>query len=132
MLAVVKEPHIELALGGAPSAVKSLVNFIRTRYTVDIIKTSIAFEESENGSDESVNIFETDYWKNVTPGSLLQGYRLKHNLTQKQLSELCGIHHVVLSAYETGKRKLSKRAAAKIARALNEPEDIFFKAIVNS
>ena len=125
MLAVVKEPHIELSLGGVPSAVEALVDFIRTRYTVEVIESSNA---AENGHDASVDILTSDYWKGVTPGSLLQGYRLKHDLTQKQLSQLCGIHHVVLCAYETGKRKLSKRAAAKIAKALKEPEDIFFRA----
>ncbi len=127
MLAVVKEPHIELALGGVPSAVESLITFLRTRYAVEVLETSDAIENDESDGDAPVNIVETDYWKGVTPGNLLQGYRLKHELTQKQLSQLCGIHHVVLSAYETGKRKLSKRAAAKIAKALKEPEDIFFR-----
>ena len=130
MLAVVKEPHIELALSGSTQAIKGLLDFIQTRYPLSVLDTFGATDKREEADDEeSVDIFETDYWRGVTPGNLLQGYRLKHELTQKQLSEKCGIHHVVLSAYETGKRKLSPRAAARIANALGEPQDCFFRVV---
>ena len=82
-----------------------------------------------NGDDESVNVFETDFWKETTPGMLLAGYRLKHEMTQEQLAEKSGIHHVVISAYENGKRKLSRKAAVKLAKALNEDPESFFKNI---
>jgi len=82
-----------------------------------------------NGDDESVNVFETDFWKETTPGMLLAGYRLKHEMTQEQLAEKSGINHVVISAYENGKRKLSRKATVKLAKALDEDPESFFKNV---
>ena len=78
---------------------------------------------------EYVDVFKTDYWKNVKPGDLLAGTRLKHELTQEQLAEKSGIHQVVISAYETGRRKLSRRAAIKLAKAMGEEPDSFFRNV---
>ncbi|MBR5078079.1 MAG: hypothetical protein IKX30_04995 [Victivallales bacterium] len=41
----------------------------------------------QRSDDESINVFETDFWKETTPGMLLAGYRLKHEMTQEQLAE---------------------------------------------
>ena len=41
----------------------------------------------------------------------LAGMRLIHRLTQKKLAELSGIHKVAISDYETGHRKLTKKAS---------------------
>ncbi|MBR5078078.1 MAG: helix-turn-helix transcriptional regulator [Victivallales bacterium] len=39
------------------------------------------------------------------------------------------MHHVVISAYENGKRKLTRKAAVKLAKALDEDPESFFKNI---
>ena len=120
MLAVVKEPHIELSLSGASSEkIRDFLKLIRSQYTVIILTDQEADDE-----EEYVDVFKTDYWKNVTPGDLL-----KHELTQEQLAEKSGIHQVVISAYETGRRKLSRRAAVKLAAAMGEDPDSFFRNI---
>ncbi|MCR5381052.1 MAG: helix-turn-helix transcriptional regulator [Lentisphaeria bacterium] len=125
MLAVVKEPHIELSLSGASSEkLAEFLNLIRSRYTVIILT-----DQEDDDDEEYVDVFKTDYWKNVTPGDLLAGTRLKHELTQEQLAEKSGIHQVVISAYETGRRKLSRRAAIKLAKAMGEEPDSFFRNV---
>ena len=122
MLAVVKEPHIELSIGGATEKISELLEFIRTRYTVRVLTTII-----RDDGGEAEDIRETAYWQeNATPGRILAGYRHKHELTQEQLAEKSGIHHVVISAYENGKRRITRRAAAKLAKALGEDADTFY------
>lgn len=125
MLAVVKEPHIELSLSGASSEkIRDFLKLIRSQYTVIILT-----DQEADDDEEYVDVFKTDYWKNVKPGDLLAGTRLKHELTQEQLAEKSGIHQVVISAYETGRRKLSRRAAVKLAAAMGEEPDSFFRNI---
>ena len=125
MLAVVKEPHIELSLGGKAEKISEVLSFLRKRYTVIVLVSP----QEDTDDDESVNVFETDFWKKTTPGMLLAGYRLKHEMTQEQLAEKSGIHHAVISAYENGKRKLSRKAAIKLAKALDEDPENFFKNV---
>ena len=104
-------------------AVKELLEYLRNRYPVAIL--------SEAGDDEgAVNAFETPFWKKTTPGNLLQGFRLKHGMSQEQLAEKTGIGQTVLSAYETGRRPLSRRAAVRIGAALGEDPEKFFPNIV--
>ena len=120
MLAVVKTPRIELSLSGAEDSVAELLDFIRSRYPVTVLN-----DEPDSDAD-SVDAFKTRFWKETTPGDLLLGYRLKHELSQEQLAEKTGICQTVISAYETGRRKLSRKAALKIAAALDEsPEKLF-------
>ena len=118
MLAVVREPRIEISLSGADMAVKEILAYLRNRYPVAIL--------SEADDDEAVNAFETPFWKKTTPGNLLQGFRLKHGMSQEQLAEKSGIGQTVLSAYETGRRPLSRRAAVRIGAALGEDPEKFF------
>lgn len=120
MLAVVKTPRIELSLSGAENAIAELLEFLRSRYPVAVLN-----DEADSG-EESTDAFGTEFWKETTPGDLLQGFRLKHNLSQEQLAEKSGIGQTVLSAYETGKRRLSRRAAMKIGAALGEKPEKFF------
>ncbi len=96
------------------------MEFLRSRYSVAVLN------EAETSEEESVDAFDTEFWKETTPGDLLQGFRLKHNLSQKQLAEMTGIGQTVLSAYETGRRSLSRRAAMKIGAALGEDPEKFF------
>ena len=69
MLAVVKEPHIELSLSGASSEkIRDFLKLIRSQYTVIILT-----DQEADDDEEYVDVFKTDYWKNVTPGDLLAG-----------------------------------------------------------
>ena len=120
MLAVVKEPRIEISISGASGHVKDFLDFIRAHYQVSVLSDNLSSDE------ESVNAFETDFWKQTTPGDLLQGFRLKHGFSQKALAEKSGIPQTVISACENGKRKLTRRTAVKLANALNEKPEKFF------
>jgi len=122
MLAVVKEPHIELFLGGKPEEVNEFLSFVRKRYSVEVLNPM----DDSDDDDVAVDITTTDWWKeNATPGHFLAGHRLHHELTQKQLSEKCGISSTSISAYENGKRKITRRVAIRIANALGEDPDKF-------
>ncbi len=81
MLAVVKEPHIEISLSGKMGEVAELISFLQSRYPVEILTDTI-----DDSDDELVNIKDTDFWKETTSGDLLMGYRLKHEMTQEVLS----------------------------------------------
>ena len=123
MLALVKTPRIELSLSGAEDAVSEILNFLRSRYPVAVLNPA--------DDDSSVNAFETPFWKKTVSGDLIQGYRLKHGLSQQELAEKTGIKQSVISAYETGRRPLSRRAALRIGNALNEEPDKFFPESAN-
>lgn len=123
MLAVVKKPRIELCLNGADRDVAALMDVIRSKYDIIIVPSDTMAEDD----DCPVDILETDYWKTVTPGSLLAGTRLKHGLTQKRLATLAGMSHATISAYETGKQPLSRRSAVRLAQAMDEDPDSFFE-----
>ncbi|MDR0868835.1 MAG: helix-turn-helix domain-containing protein [Planctomycetota bacterium] len=117
--------HIEIALSGAATDLAELLTFLRQKFQVEILtreapKNRGAKTTPALADDELINLRDTAFWQATTPGKLLAGYRLKHNLTQKQLSAKCGIGQTILSAYETGKRPLTPKAAIKIGRALNE------------
>ena len=123
MLAVVKEPRIELSLGGSRANIAEFLGYIRNRYTVRVLLTSVVAADDNQEED----IRDTAFWKeNATPGRILAGYRHKHELTQEQLAEKSGIHHVVISAYENGKRTITQKAAARLAKALGEDADTFY------
>lgn len=128
MLAVVKEPHIEMCLNGSEEAVKALMSVIRRSYEVSIV---VENEHVDDG-EEYVNIRDTEFWRErMTPGTVLQGYRLKHDLTQQQLAQKSGISYATISAYEHDKRAISRRAAMRIARALGEAEETFYDRLMN-
>lgn len=124
MLAVVKEPRIEISLSGANQEVAELLNLIKKHYTVVVLNDNIesSLPETVNvcSDEESVNVFETTFWKDTTLGDLLQGYRLKHQLSQAQLAKMTGMTQATISGYENGKRTLSRKAAMKIFDALGE------------
>ena len=116
MLAVVKTPHTEISIHGDGSA--RILEYLKQQFQIEVLAAD----------DETlVNIRDSEYWKTeVTPGTLLTGFRLKHGLTQNELAEKSGVSQVMISDYETGKRKLSQKAALKFAAALNEAPEKFF------
>ena len=129
MLAVVKEPHIELSINGAANDVDALMEFIRNRYEVTVLVDN-AESPITDDDEELVNVFETDFWKEcVTSGSLLRGCRLKHGMTQRQLAKVSGISYATISEYEHDRRKITPLAARRLAVALSEDADTFFKRL---
>jgi DNA-binding XRE family transcriptional regulator len=126
MSEAVKMPHINLAYDHCDSVViGELVNFLKSKFKKITIVVKSTQEEDDD--EELVDAFESDFWKSATVGNLLAGYRLKHKLTQKQLAARAGMSHATISAYETGKKPLSRRSAIKLADALGEETDCFLK-----
>ena len=123
MLAIVKQPRIEISLFGSSKAVREILKFLRSRYSISVLS-----ENTEQPASTSENALENTFrGLNITPGDLLQGFRLKHGLSQAQLAKMTGIGQTVISAYETGRRPLTRRAAVRIGAALGEdPEKILF------
>lgn len=132
MLEAVKVPHINLSYENCDDKVIGrLVNALKVQFkdiTITINSTPTEAEAAAD-DDEMVNAFESDFWKSATVGDLLAGYRLKHELTQKQLANLAGMSHATISAYETGKKPLSRRSAIKLATAMGEDSDCFLKNV---
>jgi ribosome-binding protein aMBF1 (putative translation factor) len=111
MLAVVKKPRIELSISGKDSTI--LIDWIRKKFDLTIVS---------NENDESVNIEDTDFYKEMNSnriGNLLEASRLKAGLTQKQLAEKTGITQNMISDYEHGRRKLTKEMSARLAKTLH-------------
>ena len=118
MLAVVKKPHTEISMHG--DGATEILAYLKQQFTVEVLS-----REAED--DPPIEIRKSEYWKTmVTPGSLLMGFRLKHELTQQELAERSGISQVMISDYETGKRKLTMKAACKFAKAIDETSEKFF------
>ena len=123
MLAIVKQPRIEISLFGSSKAVREILKFLRSHYSISVLS-----ENTEQPAPTSENALENTFWGlNITPGDLLRGFRLKHGLSQAQLAKKTGIGQSVLSAYENGRRPITRRAAVRIGTALGEdPEKILF------
>ena len=51
-------------------------------------------------------------------GTNVRNYRKKQNLTQEELSELCGLHRTYISDIECFKRSIALENVEKIANAL--------------
>ena len=117
MLAFVKEPHIRLSMDGPTAALPPFIDFLRTQYTVEV---------EEEDDDKPVDIFQTDFWKQTTSGDLLAGGRWLCGLTQAQLAEKSGINATTISAYEHNRRRLTMKAAIRLAKAMGvKPETLF-------
>jgi len=112
MLAVVKKPHIEIAING--EGAKEAINWLKRKFKLVVV-------EDSSVSEESVSIEKTDFWKEMQEnrvGNLLHASRLKAGLSQKQLAEAVGIKQNMISDYEKGKRRLTKRMASRVAKIL--------------
>ena len=129
MLAVVKEPHIELSINGAARDVDALMDIIRSKYEVTVFVENTE-PAADDDDEEYVDIKDTEFWKeNVTSGRLLQGYRLKHDMTQRQLAKASGISYATISEYEHDRRKITPLAARRLAVALGEDPDTFHRRL---
>ena len=110
MLAVVKKPHIELALNGESPA--ALLAWIRRRFEVVVLSPR---------RGDSLPIEDTDFWREMNrnrAGNLLAGARLKAEMTQTELAEKMGVRQNMVSEYERGKRPLTRSMAKRFGEVL--------------
>jgi len=110
MLAVVKKPHIEIALSGENPI--ELLNWIRRKFEVSILTPR---------REKSVPVEETEFWRDMNKnraGNLLAGARLKAEMTQAELAEKAGIRQNMVSEYENGKRALTPAMAKRFSGVL--------------
>jgi DNA-binding XRE family transcriptional regulator len=121
MLALVKTPRTktptELSISG-PLTDAILADLRGGGYQVE-------FPFDQDGDEKSVDIRDTQWYQDMkkNPGNLLAGYRLREELTQKQLAEKSGIAQPVISAYERGKRIITRKAAVALGKVLNLAPD---------
>lgn len=111
MLAVVKKPHIEMALSGDNPV--ELLEWIRRKFEVHVLSPH---------REASVPIEDTEFWQDMSQnraGHLLAGARLKMEMTQSELAEKVGIRQNMVSEYESGKRVLTKTMAKRFSEALD-------------
>ena len=130
MLEAVKMPLIRLSYANCDDVVIGrLVNSLKSEFQrLTIIVTPESKPAEKEGGLSPGR--DAEWWgKLSTPGKLLWGIRLKHELTQKELSRLSGISHATISAYEHDKRPLSWLAASRLANAMGEDPASFFDHI---
>jgi ribosome-binding protein aMBF1 (putative translation factor) len=111
MLAVVKKPHIEISIHGENS--EELIAWISKKYEISILSVD---------RSDTVSIEETDFYKEMQSnriGNLLEGARLKANMTQAELAEKLNVRQNMISDYERGKRRVSRSMAERLADALD-------------
>jgi DNA-binding XRE family transcriptional regulator len=111
MLVHVKTRHIKIDIeGDIPS---NLLTLLKKEYGKKV--------HVEKNDDEYVNVFETDWFKNIksemTPGNNMRIYRKNRGLTQEKLGELLGgIPKQHVSNMENGTRPISKNSAKLLAK----------------
>lgn len=62
-------------------------------------------------------------------GLILDGYMTAHDIPQRMLADLIGVHVSTIAGWRRGYKKVSKTSAEKIAKALNMDEGIIREAI---
>jgi ribosome-binding protein aMBF1 (putative translation factor) len=113
MLAVVKKPHTEIALHGAGTA--QILEILRKNFKVEVLDLDTSGIDDDN---EAVELKSTKWWRK-NRHRVLAGARHKIDMTQKELAEKTGIRQSVISEYERGKRRITLKAATKLAKVLN-------------
>ena len=113
MLALVKTPRTETELCIHGESME-IITCLRRFFKVEIIGTE--------KPDQLIDANSSEYDR-ANRFRLLPGYRIKAGMTQKQLAEKSGIRQNLISDYETGRRRLTPAAAAKLAPALNISPD---------
>ncbi|MDM8566833.1 helix-turn-helix transcriptional regulator [Candidatus Halobeggiatoa sp. HSG11] len=123
MLAVVKKPHTDTMLfeikGDIPNQV---LDYIQQQFgqNVEIIEDN----------EELVNIFETDWYKQISPtitsGDVVRIYRENLGLSQMELGqELGNLTEDFIVEIECGERKINQNIAEKLGKFFGIPVDRF-------
>ncbi len=113
MLVAVKTPRTDFKVEG--KIPREVITALRNLYGKSV-------RVLDPKDEETVNIFETDWYKRMeaksTPGENLRAYRENRKLTQEDLARKLGggtlKQHV--SGMECGRRAISKAVAKKLAR----------------
>ncbi|EKD28618.1 MAG: Cro/CI family transcriptional regulator [uncultured bacterium] len=119
MLVVAKTPHINLKVEG--TIPKKLL---------EVLKVYFGTHLTVSKDDETVNIFESDWFKNhkkkMTPAKTLKIYRENKGWTLDELGcKLGGISRQYLSDIEHERRNISKEMAKKLSELFDVPVDRF-------
>jgi DNA-binding XRE family transcriptional regulator len=108
-----KHPTESIKFYGSPQAISELRKLARTAGVVEAPSDSIPAEEV---SPEMV----------TNPhGTYLKGIRYREEMTQVQLAELTGIPRRHISEMESGKRRIGKERAKKLADVLHADYRVF-------
>ena len=116
MLALVKNPHIELSIHG--EHIDELLTWIKKKYDVAVL--------ADEEKDEFLPIESTEFWREMEKnrlGNLLAGARLKAGLTQARSAKLLGIRQNMVSDYERGRRTYSDAMAKRLSKTLKIKEE---------
>jgi DNA-binding XRE family transcriptional regulator len=121
MLAVVKTPHIEINIKG--DIPEKLISVLEEEYGQDV-------EISTEDDEELVNIFETDWYRDIKaqmiPGDYIRIYRENYGFTQTELGKRLGnIPRQHISNLERGSRNISLKMAKKLAKIFNVSPEKF-------
>ncbi|MBU8901990.1 MAG: helix-turn-helix transcriptional regulator [Victivallales bacterium] len=108
-----KKPHTEIALHGAGTS--QILELLRKKFTVEILDVDTS---SVDKNDETIELRSTDWWRK-NKHRIIAGARYKIDMTQKELAKQSGIRQSVISEYERGKRRVTLKAATKLATVLN-------------
>lgn len=101
---------IELRLVGPPQNRNRAIEALKS---LGFVEESATWRECFPGAEDNL------------PGMSLVGARTKEGLTQRELSNLCGIPQRHISEMENGKRTIGKERAKKLAEALKVNYKIF-------
>jgi len=114
MLAVVKNPRIELSINGVGA--KQALDWLARKFRIQVIAED----------NDKITIEDTDFYREMEvnrSGNLLEAARLKAGFSQKQLAEAVGVRQTMISEFENGRRPITKKMAERFARKLNiKPE----------
>ena len=121
MQAVVKTPHIEINIKG--DIPKKLLATLEEEYGQDV-------EISEEDDEELIDIFETDWYRDIkagmTPGTYLKIYRENFGLTQAELGKRLGnVPRQHISNMECGSRNISLKTAKKLSQIFHVSPEKF-------
>jgi ribosome-binding protein aMBF1 (putative translation factor) len=119
MLAVVKTPRIEIAISG--EGAKEALAWLSKKFEIRVISAG-----EIRHTRGSIPIEDTEFWQVMERnrvGNLLEAARLKAGLAQRELADKAGIRQNMVSDYESGRRKLTKRMAVRLSAVLRiQPE----------
>jgi DNA-binding XRE family transcriptional regulator len=117
----VKKPHTNISLfeikGDIPNQV---LGYLQQQFGQNI----------EIVEDESVNIFETNWYKQIsttlTPGDAMKVYRENHGLTPAELGKKLGdLTAEEISEMECNKRRINREVAKKLSQLFEVPIERF-------
>jgi plasmid maintenance system antidote protein VapI len=74
------------------------------------------------------HIEDTDFYKEMElnrAGNLLEAARIKADMSQKQLAEAIGIRQTMVSEFENGRRKVTRKMAGRFSKVLKVKAERF-------